>query len=337
MKRFISAVLTAVALVALSVVPAFAAGPSIEVSTEEASPGSSVTLTFTMSGNPGIAAYSADLVYDQSALELTALASGADFRALTFIKYIPSSRVAAFSAYNTTANGVMFTATFRVQDDAKEGFAPVSLSVTEMASGSYVSYTPTITSGGVTVVPAPAASEAPETTEEPPASGAPAETGSPNNPPAGDDSPAGGDSPSGDDSPVGGVPSAGDNSPAGGQAQTDDVLGNLSDMLTAGAFTGDGVDIDAEELLTALGIDPDAPLSAAIDSATGEVLTGAAPIGEPEQLPDVAEEESSETASGASPAVWIIPVLAVVCAAVVAYIIIYRKKKSAQSAPDKEE
>ena len=312
MKRIVSAVLTAVAFVALSVVPAFAAGPSIEISTEEASPGSSVTLTFTMSGNPGIAAYSADLVYDQSALELTALASGADFRALTFIKYIPSSRVAAFSAYNTTSNGVMFTATFRVQDGAKEGLAPVSLNITEMASDDYVTYTPTIVSGGVTVVPAPAASEAP---------GTPKETS-----PAASDAPANSDLPAASESPAAPV------SPAAPPA--DDFLQNLEEMLGEGGFTSDGVDIDAEDILLALGIDPDAPLSAATDGEAGEVLTGAAPIGEAEQLPD---SSSEETASGASPAVWIIPVVVVFCAVVAAYIIIYRKKQSAQSAPDKEE
>ena len=304
MKRIISAVLTAVAFVALSVVPALAADVAIEVSTEEASPGESVTLTFTLSGNPGIAAYSADLIYDQSALELTGAASGQDLRALTFLKYIPNNRVAAFSATNATKNGVMFTATFRVLDGAKAGLAPVTLNVTEMVSASYEYFTPTITSGGVTVVPAGTAAGSPGAAEDPTA------TDVPDDPIRTEDPAAGDDVPPEDDEPL-----------------------NLEDILTNDIFTGNGVDIDVEDIFEAMGIerDPSVP-PPATDSASGEVFTGAAPVGEPEQLPAEAEPlPEGESDSGASPAVWIIPVVVVACAAVGAYIIIYRKKQATSS------
>lgn len=305
MRRFMSTILTAVAFIALSVVPAFAADPAIEVSTAEASPGDSVTLTFTLSDNPGIAAYQADLVYDQSALQLTGASSGKDLRALTFIKYIPNNRVAAFAARNATKNGAMFTATFRVLDGAAEGLAPVTLSVTEMVSADYVYYTPTITSGGVTVVPGGAAGTAPPAnTEEPAASDAPIDPDNPDAPPG------------------------------------DDESGNLEELLGEDFFAGDGVDINVEDVLAALGIEKDTSVPTITDNGAGDVLTGAADVGELEQPPMEVElspentSGSTSSASGVSPMVWIVLAAAVVCAAGGAYIIINRKKRSAS---EKEE
>lgn len=304
MKRFMSTILTAVAFVALLVVPAFAADPAIEVSTAEASPGDSVTLTFTLSDNPGIAAYSADLVYDQSALQLTAASSGKELRALTFIKYIPNNRVAAFGARNATKNGAMFTATFRVLDGAAEGFAPVTLSITEMVSEDYIYYTPTITSGGVTILPGdPDASgtEAPANTEKPAETDAPPEPDAPDAPPTGDEP------------------------------------GSLEELLGEDFFTGDGVDIDVEDVLNALGIEKDTSVPTITDNGMGEVLTGAEEVGELEQPPmetGPLPEEADSPEIGLSPVVWIVIAAVVVCAAGGAYIIINRKKRSAS---EKEE
>ena len=323
MKRFVLAVLTAVAFVALSVVPVFAADVAIEVSTAEASPGDSVTLTFTISGNPGIAAYSADLIYDQSALELTAAASGKDLRALTFIKYIPNNRIAAFSANNTTKNGVMFSATFLVKDGAKAGLAPVTLSVTEMVSADYVYYTPTITSGGVTVVN--------DGTGESPDAESPGDV-----PPdaADDPTPDGADAPGSNASvgdsaavrdPVTGDDPTADDEPATADEPTEDGgTIDLEQLLTNDIFTGNGVDIDVEDIFEAMGIerDPSVPPPSDESGSQGEVLTGAEPIGKLEQSPTAADVESS----GVSPAVWIIPLVVVACAAGGAYIIIYKKK-----------
>lgn len=154
MRRVMSVILTAALAVVLGAVPALADGPAVEVSSGEAAPGETVVLDFTLTGNPGIAAYSADLAYSKNALELVSLASGREISGFTFISYVPTMRVAAFSVENTSGDGVLFRATFRVLDDAAEGFAPVSLSFSEMADVSYTSYSPAIVSGGVTVLPA---------------------------------------------------------------------------------------------------------------------------------------------------------------------------------------
>lgn len=108
MKKVIS-LLVVVMLVAALATTAFAAGV-----------GETVTVEFKSSGNPGFGSYNAVVEYDATALELVSVEEGA----LTDDKgYFLANgvNVGYMGLTDVTGDGVLFTATFKVLEAAKDG------------------------------------------------------------------------------------------------------------------------------------------------------------------------------------------------------------------------
>ena len=98
----------------------------ITVSSASAKAGETVTLTLTLSDNPGIAAMWLKPIYDADVLTEVDAVSGGLFSAFTRgINYVFDDEI------NVTANGVLLTVTFKIADDAKAGDYPVEILVRE--------------------------------------------------------------------------------------------------------------------------------------------------------------------------------------------------------------
>ena len=111
---------------------AYASGFSLSVEQKTVNPGETAEINLTLSDNPGIIAALFELDYDKERLELiqardNKLLPGAVFSqsydASPYVMLWNSS-----SAKNFTANGVLVTLTFKVQEDAKPGNAWIKLS-----------------------------------------------------------------------------------------------------------------------------------------------------------------------------------------------------------------
>ncbi len=111
MKKILSIMFVALMLVSCMTVTAFAS----EV-------GETVTVSFKTSGNPGFAYYGAKINYDHDALTLVEINAG-ELSEKGYFHGNASSGIVGFAAgsQNITGDGVIFTATFKINNSAKAG------------------------------------------------------------------------------------------------------------------------------------------------------------------------------------------------------------------------
>lgn len=110
MKKIVSMLLVLVMLVSCMTLMAAAS----EV-------GEEVTVSFTVTGNPGFACYGAKINYDHEVLTLVAIEKG-ELSTEGFFSGNPSSAKVGFAnATDITGDGVLFTATFKINESAKLG------------------------------------------------------------------------------------------------------------------------------------------------------------------------------------------------------------------------
>ncbi len=151
MMRTVSILLLCIFMLSFQV-QIFAAGnASITVSSVTGSPGDTVDITFSISNNPGFASAKMTVSYDSSALELTGMSAGIMNGAVNPTEGIINHA----SATNTTSNGNLFTATFKIKENAAASSYTVGVSVSKFndENGSSVGYS--VSSGTVNVTANP--------------------------------------------------------------------------------------------------------------------------------------------------------------------------------------
>jgi len=97
--------------------------------------GDTVTVAVQMANNPGLAGWLVDVAFDEAALELTAQAGGDAFAgigSMSFNKVANQSPTNGLwyeflSGNNYTNNGVLFTLTFKIKDNAPGGTYPITV------------------------------------------------------------------------------------------------------------------------------------------------------------------------------------------------------------------
>ncbi len=150
MKRFISMLVLTALLSMGMITTAFAAGASISVSSVDAARGETVTVSVKLNGNTGFNNYLMTLNYDTDALELTDI-SGA---------YVTAANTANGMVNFATASAVsddeviLFTASFKVKEEAGEGTHAVGVTVTRIGTllnGEFSGMNPSVNSGSVNV------------------------------------------------------------------------------------------------------------------------------------------------------------------------------------------
>lgn len=140
MKKIVAFLLVAVMLLACMATTALAA---------EA--GDTVTISFTTNDNPGFANFRIFVNYDASVLELVSIEAG-DVTS-GGILYPNGATVTYMSVTDATAQGTLFTATFKVSQNAQPGSYPVTatLDTTSVSNAAAQPVTFTI-NGGVVVI-----------------------------------------------------------------------------------------------------------------------------------------------------------------------------------------
>lgn len=128
MKKVFSFVMIAVLALTCMVMPAFAAETTtVSVETETVAIGAeTVTLDVTIS-EATFATYGMKVVYDTTALELTAIDKG-EATTGDFVAFPESGMASVASVEDKTTSGVLFTLTFKVLTDVK-GTYPVTVEV----------------------------------------------------------------------------------------------------------------------------------------------------------------------------------------------------------------
>lgn len=118
--------------------------------------GDTVTVQFTVTGNPGFATYGAKIEYDDSALKLESIEAGALSATGFFQGTAATGKVGYANTANVTGDGVLFTATFTVKEDAVPGTYAVTAVLDEASTanidGEFVAFE---IIGGEVVVEAP--------------------------------------------------------------------------------------------------------------------------------------------------------------------------------------
>ena len=152
MKKIICSLLV-IALMSVLLAPAvFAAGTSVAVTDITAEPGDEVTVDVTITGNTGFGSATFDIVYDSSVLTLTAI--GVDntlFGKGVGVQNVAKNRVNCASTVNITGDGVLFTLTFKVADNAAGGSYDVSVVAKTFTDDKGAKITATVTEGTVDV------------------------------------------------------------------------------------------------------------------------------------------------------------------------------------------
>ncbi|MGN0181555.1 MAG: leucine-rich repeat protein [Candidatus Ornithomonoglobus sp.] len=139
------------------------AGAVIAAAKISACPGDIVEIPVTITGNPGIAAFSVSMSYDNTKLTPQSISLG-DALTGSIISNIQQTGVdlnsldkvtAVWSSESDNANdGTLYIVTFKVSDDAEEGETiPISLSYNEgdISNQSFEDITVNMTNGGITV------------------------------------------------------------------------------------------------------------------------------------------------------------------------------------------
>lgn len=164
-RKIISLLLVIVLFAALAAVPAAAEGmPTICADgSAEAERGDQVTITFSLKNNPGICAFSLSVVYDDTRLALLSL----DHAKINGNELwtVNGANATWVSFEDTTFDGVILTAKFKVLDNAPAGEAAVSVSFAKGDIGNFAEEEVdfSVSAAAVTVVGADA-----ESTAEPP-------------------------------------------------------------------------------------------------------------------------------------------------------------------------
>ena len=164
-RKIISLLLVIVLFAALAAVPAAAEGmPTICADgSAEAERGDQVTITFSLKNNPGICAFSLSVVYDDTRLALLSL----DHAKINSgeLWTVNGANATWISFEDTTFDGVILTAKFKVLDNAPAGEAAVSVSFAKGDIGNFAEEEVdfSVSAAAVTVVGADA-----ESTAEPP-------------------------------------------------------------------------------------------------------------------------------------------------------------------------
>lgn len=130
---------------------AFAASPTIGISSAEAQPGDSVDLTVSITGNPGITSIDFSVQYDAKQFELTAKKNGKllggtmNSQTLDKVPYY-CGWINSLQKENCKDEGVLITLTFKVKDGAVNGKQEISFTQSSVtgydADIKAVSFTP---------------------------------------------------------------------------------------------------------------------------------------------------------------------------------------------------
>ena len=148
MKKTISVLLSAL-LVFCFVTAAGATGDvQIAVSAATAAPGETVTLPVTIGNNRGFMYLKLDFTYDADALTLVGIENGT----VSTDAFTTTEKAVSWdTGSDATENGILFTFTFRVKDDAAAGAHAVSLKVAGCFNSDEDTVDVSITDGAVTV------------------------------------------------------------------------------------------------------------------------------------------------------------------------------------------
>ncbi len=137
MKRILSLLLSVLFL--LTALPTFTVFASTEgkvigtVDKETVCPGEEITLTVSMENNPGLVCWLIDVVYDDSVLELVEQTAGNAFANSGSLSFGPKKNPTTalwydfLSPTDYTNNGVLFSFTFKVKEDAAFGESAITL------------------------------------------------------------------------------------------------------------------------------------------------------------------------------------------------------------------
>ena len=156
MKKFLIVTVVLIMCSCLCGVPAYADDPSIEISSVEGSQGSSVTVTASISGNPGFFALSAAISYDSDKLELIAISAGSLINDAAMNP--ATGKISFSSAGNVYGDGTLFNAVFKIRDDAS-GSASVGADFS-IYNEDLVQVFPNVTTGTVSIKEANAGEQA---------------------------------------------------------------------------------------------------------------------------------------------------------------------------------
>ena len=135
MRRKIFALILSMAVLVTSlplyVTAAFAASPTIEISSAEGQPGDSVDLTVLLTGNPGITSIDFSVQYDTKQFELIAKKNGGllggtmNSQTLNKVPYY-CGWINSLQKENCKDDGILITLTFKVKDGAINGKQKIS-------------------------------------------------------------------------------------------------------------------------------------------------------------------------------------------------------------------
>ncbi len=140
-------------IIGIMVLPVNAAGnPEITVSDASGNIGDEVTVIISLTSNPGIAGFNADITYDKNNLELTDMSGNSGFGG-SFMGNVIKSKFVWYNASNITSTGTFTTLKFKIKDTAKPNTYEIGLSYSQgdMSNADGDDVTATIHAGKITV------------------------------------------------------------------------------------------------------------------------------------------------------------------------------------------
>ena len=140
-------------IIGIMVLPVNAAGnPEITVSDASGNIGDEVTIIISLTSNPGIAGFNADITYDKNNLELTDMSGNSGFGG-SFMGNVIKSKFVWYNASNITSTGTFATLKFKIKDTAKPNTYEIGLSYSQgdMSNADGDDVTATIHAGKITV------------------------------------------------------------------------------------------------------------------------------------------------------------------------------------------
>jgi hypothetical protein len=144
------------AMMFMSPATAFAAGATISVSDAgEVKPGQEFSVSVNIEDNPGFAAAALEFIYDSEVLEFVGFGSDGLIGGV-IIPNVDEATFAYFSGADLRSNGVLFTAHFKVKDNAASGNYTIQIGLRNGTAANLVNaqaetVTATYTAGTVTV------------------------------------------------------------------------------------------------------------------------------------------------------------------------------------------
>lgn len=150
MKKLLSILIVTVLFAACLIPTAFAESTvAVSVSSKEAKPGDTVTLSVSVKGNQiGFYSYGFVVNYDKDALEFIGVSAGD----LSAPSANPATNKIGFYAQNAVlGDGVLFNMNFKVKDTASEGTYAVNLAVDDFTDAEWDSTTVNLSGGTITV------------------------------------------------------------------------------------------------------------------------------------------------------------------------------------------